>query len=130
MPITHAIDLSLNAAFAVASVIVTDEEVIPAMSALYADPRFHPDMRHLADYSQVTKNHTSGETLSKLARISKFSPRARRAILVKNDLEFGLLRVFQSYVSMQAIPQLRVFRDRSEAVSWLNEGVEAEKHIK
>lgn len=130
MPISCSIDLNLNAAFAVASGVVTDEEVIPAMSALYSDPRFHPDMRHLADWTQVTENHASGETLAQLARISKFSPRARRAILVKGDLEFGLFRVFHAYMSLQKLSQLRVFRNRAEALGWLNEAIELEKHIK
>ena len=41
------------------------------------------------------------------------------AILVTNDLEFGMARMWNAYVEERVDLEIRVFRDESEARSWL-----------
>ena len=43
---------------------------------------------------------------------------ARLALLVSTDLQFGLARLGGAYLEMEGL-QVRVYRDRSEALTWL-----------
>jgi hypothetical protein len=48
-----------------------------------------------------------------------FSPESRRAIVVKNDVQFGLARLFETHRELAGETGIRVFRNLEEALEWV-----------
>lgn len=126
MPWSYTIDPDRNVVFTTGSGVLTEEELLTGVTSLYADPQFHPDLRGLFDYRAVQELRVSSEMMERLAAKRKYSERARTAFLVTGLLGFGLGRVYQSSVDNA---QIKISFDRADAVTWLNEGLPAEKHI-
>lgn len=126
MPWSYSINPALNLATTMASGIVTEEELLQGVLSAYADPRFQPEMRAFLDYSQAVEWRVSAEFLARLAPQRKFAAGSRTAIWAVGPLNYGMCRVYQSFVDSG---QLRIFGDRAEALAWLNEGVPPEQHV-
>ena len=126
MPWSYTIDPDQNVVFTTGSGVLTEEELLAGVTSLYADPRFHPDLRGLCDYRGVGELKLSSEMMERLAAKRKYSEKTRTAFLVTGPLGFGLGRVYQSSVDNG---QVKITFDRAEAVAWLNEGFPTEKHI-
>ena len=47
------------------------------------------------------------------------SPESRRAILVNNDLKFGLARMFETFRELLGETGVRVFRNLNDALAWV-----------
>ena len=54
-----------------------------------------------------------------LPRETFFRLSPRRAIVVKNDLEFGLARMFQTHRELAGETGIRVFRTLEEGLEWV-----------
>ena len=66
------------------------------------------------------------ETLGRQAASKKDICMVRKcAQVVTNDLQYGLVRAWQIMVEMYDLTELetRLFKNRDEAVAWINEGV-------
>ena len=71
------------------------------------------------DYSEVELTDLSGPGVRALARMpSPFSDGARRAVVVRSDLGYGLVRMFQQLRDQQG-NDLEIFRSLQEARDWL-----------
>jgi hypothetical protein len=80
------------------------------------DPAFH----QLADFGAVTRVSINAEGIRLLATRNFFGSQSRRCIVALTAEIFGLARMFQIFpVVNGAQEQLRVFRDRKEALLWL-----------
>jgi hypothetical protein len=79
------------------------------------DPRFH----QLIDCTHTTKIEFTHEDMQRLARDSLFSPNSRRAILVSDDVAFGLARMFEMLRDTMGEQGIRVFRNLDEALEWV-----------
>ncbi len=87
---------------------------------LYADPDFDPTFDHLIDGTQVTKAHISASELSSLARRTRFSPKARQALVVTSTVLYGLARMFQAYMEVsRSSESISVFKELEKAKEWL-----------
>lgn len=126
MPWTYTIDTERDVVFSTGIGVLTNEELVAGIRAVYADPRFRPDMRAFSDYSQVTDWKVSNEMVTSLASTRKFSANARAAFFIHGSLAFGITRMYQAWVDKG---QVNIFTDRAEALTWLNEGVPPEKRI-
>jgi hypothetical protein len=126
MPWSYAIYPELNLATTTASGIVTEEELLRGVLTAYSDPRFNPDLRAFLDYSQAVEWQVSAEFMARLAPERKFSANSRTAIWAVGPLNYGMCRIYQSFVDAGVV---RIFSERADALAWLNEGYPAEKHL-
>jgi hypothetical protein len=87
-----------------------------------------------SQYSNISKgvlwNINNGSNLSLSAddmtriayMVKKCAIHKKTAYISSTDVEFGLLRMYETYASIQAVPPImKVFRDRAEAIKWINE---------
>jgi hypothetical protein len=75
------------------------------------------------DAGSLTMEHI--ETLGRTAASKKDVCKVKRcAIVVTNDLQFGLARAWEIIVSMYDLTDLetRLFRNRDEAIQWIKAG--------
>jgi hypothetical protein len=91
---------------------------------LRVDPEFSPDFRQLWDFSEVTESTADFDELARLAQVAIFAPTTRRAVLAPADVTFGFGRMFQMLRESKGETGIRVFRDRADAMRWLESGEE------
>ena len=97
---------------------VTNDEVHQHNQGLRTDPLFDPTYRQLADMSDVTLNTVSADNVQETARDQYFVPGTRRALVVSDDVTFGLCRMYATYA--ETLGQvISVFRERKSAEAWL-----------
>lgn len=102
---------------------LSDGDLRGLYECIRTDPAFDPSFRQLCDLRAVTKITTSVETLRFLAQTSIFQPGVRRAFVVGREVDFGLARLFQTYSEGEG-GTVEVFRDISEAETWLGLGLQ------
>ena len=83
------------------------------------DPDFSPKFSQLMDLTHVTGVALNAEDIRQLAKTNVFSPESRRAILVDNDLKFGLARMFEMFRDFHGEKGIRVFRNLDDALAWV-----------
>jgi hypothetical protein len=98
---------------------LTKEDILGHMDRLSKDPDFDPKFSQLADFTQITKMELKPEDIRQLAQVDLFSPLSRRAMLVKDDLQFGLIRMFEIHRDLNGETGIRVFRNFDEAMAWI-----------
>ena len=108
MPALVTIDVERKLVITVCSDTVTDDEFVQARTQVLADPRFDPSFDRLWDFSAVTKEQVSDETIAHLVETSPFEGDISRAVVV-SMLPQGLARV------MEFVSQSRRFNRRIAA---------------
>jgi hypothetical protein len=108
MPTLVTIDVKRKLVITVCSETVTDEEFIQARRQLLADPTFDPSFDRLWDFSAVTQEQVSDETIEHLVETSPFEGDILRAVVV-SMLPHALARV------MEFVSQSRRFNRRIAA---------------
>ena len=86
---------------------------------LLNDPDFDPNFSQLLDCTQVTRLELGPIEVRRLAQRSIFSPDSRRAILVSNDMVFGIARMFVMFREEAGEKGIRIFGDLDEALFWV-----------
>jgi hypothetical protein len=99
--------------------VLTVEDILQHMEKLSSDPDFDPNFSQLADFTQITSVDFDPEDVRQFAERNIFSPHSRRAFLVKNDLQYGLARMFEIHRELKGETGIRVFRDMEEATKWI-----------
>jgi hypothetical protein len=99
----------------------SNDDLRDGISHLMADPRFDPCYRSLVDMREVTAITAAAPVLAQVARTPLFAVEARRAIVAESDLAFGVARMYATYADAEGA-SIRVFREMSEAESWLGLG--------
>ncbi len=120
MPESYLIDSEHHVVFSQGTGVFTYAEYLGHMSRLRADPRFRPDFDQLVDCRTTTAFELSGDQIADLAARSIFSVQARRAFVVSSALQFGLSHVLASHLELRGESRVRIFRDRREALAWLD----------
>jgi hypothetical protein len=82
MPALVTIDVERKLMITVCSDTVTDEEFVQARKQVLADPTFDPSFDRLWDFSAVTKEQVSDETIAYLVETSPFEGDISRAVVV------------------------------------------------
>lgn len=102
--------------------LIMDADLLAADDELRADLRFEPDFDELIDMSGATEEKISARVLRELAaRPPLFGMGARRAFVVRNDLGYGLVRIFQARRGDVA-GEIQIFRSLAHADLWLGKG--------
>jgi hypothetical protein len=118
MPASFRIDPLNHLIFSRAWGVLTDQDLATNRHAMVLDPAFTPDSAQLYDFSEVTGIEVTPAGIRALARKSVFATTARRAIVVSNDVGYGMARMF-AQLSNRDEEVFRIFRDRAEALPWL-----------
>ena len=95
MPWTCDFDRRLALVRAVFTGPCSMDDVADYLVALSEDDRFEPSMREIVDLRRATFRADRMD-LMRTARIDPFGARSRRALLVPDDLHFGMVRQFDS----------------------------------
>jgi hypothetical protein len=128
MGYTYSIDESRELATVVWAGDVRPEEAGEAIRALAQDPRCKPHFRRLVDMRearvQIPKqdNRELAQTNAEAGRaVEPNAPRGKTAIVVGDELSFGIASQYAAYAELQGVPT-EVFRDRKAAEVWLELG--------
>lgn len=120
MPCNYTIHRDQRLVVTTASGVFTFADGMAHEDKLYDDANFDPNFVHLIDATGITRAEVTASEISTLARRVRFSPKARKALVVSTVLLFGLARMFQTYLQLSgAAESVSVFRNRDKALQWL-----------
>lgn len=126
MPALVTIDVKRKLVITVCSETVTDEEFVQARKQLLADPAFDPAFDRLWDFSAVTGERVSDETIAHLVETSPFEGDILRAVVVSMSPK-ALARAMEFVaLSRRFNRRIAAFPSREAAQQWL----ESERHIR
>jgi hypothetical protein len=109
--------------------VVTGEELLGHARTLAADPRFESSFRQLADLRDVTGLDFGLPTVREIARINPFGTGARRAIIIGNDLAYGVIQMYQM-LRDRTTQEVFVFRELEPALEWLGLSADVDAIVK
>jgi hypothetical protein len=119
VPASYKIDKDRRLVLTSGADVLTTEDILMHMEQLTSDPDFSPDFFQLVDFTQVTSVQITSKEIRHLAERNIFSPNARRAVVVSNELQFGLTRMFEIHRNLNGEKGIHVFRTLAEAIDWL-----------
>jgi hypothetical protein len=119
MPASYKIDKERKLVLSTAFDIVIREDILGHQERLSKDPDFDPHFSQLIDFSDTTQIDITPEDVRLFARRNIFSPDSRRAIVVKDDFQFGLARMFGIHRELAGETGIRVFRNMDDAMQWI-----------
>ena len=118
MPCGYTIDLARSLVLSRGWGVVTDREILAHVRALIADPRFARNFHQLLDLRDVTNVQFTASTVREMVRLNPFGAGARRAVVVTNDIVFGMARMYQ-ILADESPDELQIFRKMDDALQWL-----------
>ena len=119
MPAFYKIDKGRGLVLSSASGVFSLADALGHQQRLLKDPDFDPSYSQIADFTHCTQFDLSGDDVRTMAERTVFSPSSRRAILVPNDLAYGLGRMFEMLRENEGEKGIRVFRALDEALDWV-----------
>lgn len=123
MPMSYTIDGDANVIKLTGDGLLTDQEMVDCVDAMRRDPELKPGMNSLSDMRRIEVGFTStgvGKMLEVMRATEHMRGEARAAIVVTEDVAFGMARMFEMKTEGSELqPEFRVFRDIDEAVGWL-----------
>jgi hypothetical protein len=121
MPATYIIDKQRGLVLSTATGTLSSQDLRDHAKRLNADPDFTPDQSQLFDMTLVTKVELTADALRELAVCTRFSSRSRRALVIKQDVLYGMARMWAAFHENEgAIDQVKIFEDRGVALRWLD----------
>jgi hypothetical protein len=119
MPALVTIDVERKLVITVCSDTVTDEEFVQARKQVLADPTFDPSFDRLWDFSAVTGEQVSDETIALLVETSPFEGDILRAVVVSMRAK-ALDRVMEFVSQSRRLNRgITAFPTRESAQQWL-----------
>jgi hypothetical protein len=111
--------------------VITEEDLEKQARALGGDTRIRQGALELADLSEVdaSGSEVSPDVVQKMVDIDcdhreKYGS-VHTAVVAPNELAFSLARVFELTSNLSSSPfEVKVFRDRNDAMAWLKEAGE------
>jgi hypothetical protein len=127
MPLTYDIDHSQRTVFARATGVLTPQDLFAYQEQVWLRPEvrgYHEciDMSGVTEIVDATDRNM--KALAQLAvQADDPAQPTRLAIIARQDLHFGLGRMYESYRSMQPkhTRQVSVFRSKEDALRWLTQ---------
>jgi hypothetical protein len=119
MPVSFTIDADRQLVTCLGRGVLTREEMADHIRVLQATPAFNKEYRQLWDLSDVSEIAITFPDMMWLAEVNVFSLTTPRAFLAPADAIFGLARMFAMLRQAKGESGIRVFRERTEAVQWL-----------
>ncbi|MEI8014653.1 MAG: hypothetical protein WCH20_07410 [Nitrospira sp.] len=118
MPCAYTIDLARSLVLSRGWGEITDRELLAHVHALTADPRFARNFHQLADLRDVTDVRITASCIREMVRLNPYGTGARRALVVTNDVVFGMARMYQ-ILSDESPDEFEIFRKLDDALRWL-----------
>jgi hypothetical protein len=118
MPLAYVIHAELRLVVVRAWGVLSTDEVLAVIGALYQDPQFRSDFRELVDARKVTVLHVSPAGIREIATSNPYSSAARRAIVVSSEVAFGMARMYEM-MRDPSPDEVQVFREYASALEWL-----------
>ena len=101
---------------------VTFEQLMLYLKSLSQDPRYRPPMKKLVEFRKCRKFDLTRDQAEKFAALnrdlSSCFANEKCAIVAPGDLEYGLSRAHEMYLSGSGL-DIKVFRQLPEALDWL-----------
>ncbi len=119
MPGFYKIDKDRRIVMSSASGVLRIEDILGHQERLLNDPDFDPSFSQLLDFSQCIRFDLTPDDVRLAARKNIFSPHSRRALVVNNDVQYGLARMFEIHRNLAGEVGIRVFRSIDEALGWV-----------
>ena len=118
MPVRYRVDKALKVVFSTAAGQLSEDDLLGHQRRLRADPAFDPGHWQLYDLRDADLSRISPQCIALLAQTTLFKTGTRRALVVGDDLAFGLARMFAALREGSG-EHIRVFRDMGAALTWL-----------
>ena len=118
MPESYEIDEVRGLVISRAWESITDRELRSHYYRLEADRRFDPGYRQLIDVRDVRHFSLTSAVMLGTALAHVFRSGVPRAIVVANDEQFGLARMFAAYSEADG-QCVQIFREPEAATEWL-----------
>jgi hypothetical protein len=119
VPAFYTIDRERRLVLSSGAGVLAREDLWGHMDRLSSDPNFDPSFCQILDFTSVTAVAFDTEDVRQLAQRNVFSWESRRAFVVKNDLHYGLARMFEIHRELAGEKGIRVFRSFEEAMAWV-----------
>lgn len=119
MPTFYKIDKERRFVLSTASGVFTLADAVAHQQKLFKDPDFDPSFSQIADFTQVTRLALSADEIRRFAQTSIYSSRSRRALVMPNEMSFGLGRMYEILRDLAGQGGIRVFHTVEEAVDWV-----------
>lgn len=118
MPYRLVVHADLGTVFTQGLGEVTHQEVLAFRRELVDTDGFAPSFRQILDL-RLARYAPKLEALRELADDDPFAPESRRALVVADDLQYGLARIYGTLCAARG-KDLRPFRTLEEACLWLD----------
>lgn len=122
MPFRYTIDQDKELLVVVAEGAINDHASISLAQGIAADPKYHSGLRMFTDFTQVTRNGLTQESLGQIGRILKLVAGPRRVLVIGNIANYGVGRMYQTYCELNGLSGPEIFWNRDDALTYLNEG--------
>lgn len=118
MPESYEIDQARELVISRAWKTVSDRELRSHYERLEADRKFDPSFRQLIDLRGVETFKLTTAVMLGTALAHVFRSGVPRAIVVENDTQYGLARMFAAYSEADG-QNVQIFREPEAAKTWL-----------
>ncbi|HXJ06488.1 MAG TPA: hypothetical protein VNH65_15395 [Candidatus Acidoferrum sp.] len=119
MPTFYKVDKERKIILTTGTGVFNRGEALAHQARLLSDPDFDPNYSQLIDFMQITHFDLNAEDVRQMAHRNVFSPDSRRAILVPNELAYGIGRMFEILRESAGERGIRIFRKLEEALDWV-----------
>jgi ATP phosphoribosyltransferase regulatory subunit HisZ len=119
MPFSYKIDKQRRLVMSTAAGVLSKADVLWHQDQLLKDPDFDPSFSQLSDLTHVTGFDVTAAGMREMAARTIFSSESRRAVIVNNELGYGLSRMFEILRESKGERGIRVFRNLEEALDWM-----------
>jgi hypothetical protein len=121
VPLSFTIDRENRLVTTLGEGRVTFADAEAHQKGLLSHPDFDPTFDQLADLTRVTEFAVKTNEIEALAVRKIFAPGSRRVGIAPDDVQFGLLRMFEIYRDVFSGGEMtKVVRTREEALLWLH----------
>jgi hypothetical protein len=120
MTISGRVDADRGVAYLVVEEPFAVDDLRGFIETMSSNPDFDPEMGVVVDFTKVTTVPASSEIEQYMAFLGGQGDRrnVKRAILVENDLQYGMARVAAAYGEHYSL-RVQVYRDLEQALAWL-----------
>jgi hypothetical protein len=126
LPITTSIDRAGGLRTHKVTGDLLPEELTSVLDEVYSEPEHDPDMNVLWDLREAS---VASFTIKDVEALRDFvapnwgtGGRSLAALVVSDDLQYGMSRMYEMLSESRTGGKIRVFRDMDEAVGWLSGG--------